>query len=281
MLQWLVTYAVKTDVDTERDQAVKSVVAIAKRLPEGDTRSTEILAALKDSSEPARIALLSALGQIGGAKALDAVHAALKEGGDKSQDAAFRALASWPDAMPMQELLDLARSAKDDTRHVLALRGFVRMAALPGARSPKDTLALFAGGMDAIKTPDDRKQFLSALAEIKDPGAVEACAKFIGDAAVSEEACLATVKAAKPFENSHSEKLVPALKEAMAQTKNKATHDQAKAILDKLEKKITHVRPPTFGRVDRVDRHHKLRLRHVARSVGRTPRRRAAGTGQP
>ncbi len=226
----------KTEIEVERDQAAKTIVAISRRLPETDGHVEALVAALKDGSEPARIALLTALGQIGGAKALDSVRAAMSDAGDKTKDAAFRALTNWPDAVPMNELLSLAQSSTNETHRVLALRGFVRMAGLPGARSPKETLALFAGAHTAIKSADDRKLFLSALSEIKDFGAVDACAQFISDPAVSEEACLATVKAAKNFESGHKDGVAAAMKTVLEKVKNPKTKEQAQAILDKQAK---------------------------------------------
>ena len=225
-----------TEVEAERDQAAKTIVAISRRLPEADGHVDVLVAALKVGSEPAHIALLTALGQIGGSKALDAVRAAMSDASEKTKDAAFRALTNWPDAAPMNELLSLAQSSTNETHRVLALRGFVRMAGLPGARSPKETLALFAGAHTAIKSADDRKLFLSALSEIKDFGAVDACAQFIADPAVSEEACVATVKAAKNFESGHKDGVAAAMKTVLEKVKNAKTKEQAQAILDKQAK---------------------------------------------
>jgi len=218
---------------TERDAAAKSLVTISRRLPENGAHLDAIAKAAKDSSDPARIALLTSLGQIAGTKALAAIHDGMKDANEKIQDAAFRALANWPDSKPIDDVLDIAKTSKNETHRVLALRAFVRMAALPGEHSAKETLALCAKADDAVKTPDDRKLVLNAVSDIKDFGAVHACAKYIADAKVSEEACVATVKVAKRYESGHAAEIAAAMKDVIAHTKNKSIKDQAQALLDK------------------------------------------------
>jgi HEAT repeat protein len=233
----VVTFLVKTGNDGERDQASKTAVAIARRLPDPDTRTEPIVSALP-STEPARIALLGALGQIGGKQALNTVHTFMKDGSEKTEDAAFRALANWPDATPMTELREIARNSKSETQRVLALRGFVRMVNLPSSRSPAETLALFNESMDAVKTNDDKKLFLSGLAEVKDPATLDVCAKFIAEPGVVEEACAAVMKAARNFENSGKlQGHANVLKYVVTNSKNKKLRDEAQALLDKLQKK--------------------------------------------
>lgn len=226
----------KTEIEAERDQAAKTIVAISRRLPETDGHVDALVEALKGGSEPARIALLTALGQIGGSKALDAVRAAMSDASEKIQDAAFRSLTNWPDAAPMTELLALAKSAKNDTHRVLALRGFVRMAALPSPRAPQDTLVLLSSAYDAVKTTEDRKLYINALSEVKHFTAIGACAAFIKDHTVTEEACIATVKVAKNFESGQKEHVTTAMKTVLENTKNAKTKEQAQAILDKQAK---------------------------------------------
>ena len=70
----------------------------------------------------------------GGDKALEAVRRALAGEGEVRKTA-VRALADWPDAAPMAELLKVAREDKEESIRILALRGFIRMATQPGTRT--------------------------------------------------------------------------------------------------------------------------------------------------
>ncbi len=108
----VLNFLLKTELPAELDQAAKTVVAMAHRMPEGELRDDGLVAALTDAKESVRIALLNNLAQTSGSNVFGAIHVAMKDPSDNVQNAAFRALANWPDAKPMDELLEIARTSK-------------------------------------------------------------------------------------------------------------------------------------------------------------------------
>ncbi len=217
----------KTIVDADREQAAKSAWAIARRDPSLETRADSFIAAQKDAPDNQQALLLNILAQLGGPKALDTVRAALTSPNKSAQDGAVRALANWVDAAPLADTLAIAKSSDNETHRVLALRGYFRLAGLPGARPAKDTTQLILDGLAAAKKPDDKKLALASLAEVQDINAFKKCVELISDPAVTEEACAATVKSAKYFIKSHSAEVAAAMQTVSERAKSPTTKKTA------------------------------------------------------
>jgi HEAT repeat protein len=67
------------------------------------------------------------LGKISTDSSVPALRTALKDPDPRVKSTAVRVLSEWPSAEPMNDLLEVARSADDQRHRVLALRGYVRM----------------------------------------------------------------------------------------------------------------------------------------------------------
>ena len=80
---------------------------------------------LADTDKAAKPHLLTVLSRIGGQQALEAVREQLHRGNAEIKKAAIRSMADWPDATPSADLMKIAKSGRDSTNHVLALRGSI------------------------------------------------------------------------------------------------------------------------------------------------------------
>jgi len=232
----LIELLLKASSKSDREAAEKALVAACGRIEAPDARATAVLAALPKASGAARCSLLRVLGRLGGAKALEAVRTALKTDSEALRDAAIRALADWPDASPAADLLEVARTTKSVAHNVLALRGALRVLALPTDRPAADTLALYAGAMKAARRPDEEKEVLGALAGVSSLGALKQVEPFLDDPELKAEAAAAAATLATALIGSHREEARTALKKLLDAAPSDAVRKNAQAALDQLEK---------------------------------------------
>jgi hypothetical protein len=96
-------------------------------MPDRESCAAELIAAMRGAPVSTRSTLLEILGEMGGAKALASIGAAVKGTDPELQDTGSRVLGEWMtlDAAPV--LLDLAKTAPSDKYQVRALRGYIRL----------------------------------------------------------------------------------------------------------------------------------------------------------
>ncbi len=232
-LEALVRLVARPKTDAERPAAEKALAATIRRLKDKSQAAPPVLAALeKEATEPAaRCALLHVAGRIGGSKALEALRKAVKAEDSAVKNTAIRTLANWDTAEPMADLLAIARSAEKKTHKVLALRGALRMAAMPHKRPPEESLTLYADTMALATEPQEKKTILGSLAKIKHPKALEMAAALLEEKAVANEAAAAVIAIARRLLSSHNKQAVAALKQVADAFKGKEPGRRAKDAL--------------------------------------------------
>jgi HEAT repeat protein len=171
-------------------------VEIAQRDDDRDRRAAPVLAALKQASGAASGRLLHVLGRLQGPAALAAVRAAVKSTDAIAVDAAFRALADWGDAVVLEDLIQFVGS-ESETRHALALRGYVRLVRLPSDRPAAQTLEMLKRAMSLAHGPDEQKLVLAALGDVPHPAALAETRSFLGVDDLRDEAAAASVSVAR------------------------------------------------------------------------------------
>lgn len=225
--------------DAERAEAVKAVVAIARKSDDVDGRAGPVLAAAEKAEGPTKAALLNALGQLGGAKALAAIKGAIASEDPKVHEAGVRALVNWPDAGPAKDVLELAKSETNNTLSILALRGYIRMVGLPSQRKAGETVKMLQDAMAAAKRNDEKKMVLGGLGEVKDVAALDVVAPFLEAEGLQGEACAAAIKIGR--EAANNVKNAAAVKGAMTKvleiSKQEGQKKAAKEVMEKVEGK--------------------------------------------
>lgn len=152
-----------------------------------DAVAEPILNALTRANDDAKVNIIPVLPRVGGSKALAALRQELR-GSSEVKKAAIRALAEWPDATPMADLLRVAKSESDLANHVLALRGFIRLAGQSANMSAGNKRALFTSAMETARRADEKKQILGAVAKIPAPWSLEFAKRYQSDPALKAEA---------------------------------------------------------------------------------------------
>ncbi len=227
----LVKLLVEAKADDERANAEKAVVAACRRILDSEAATAPVLAALPGPNAPVRCALLRILAKVPSAKGLEALRAGAKDADAAAKDVAIRGLSDWPDAAPMPDLVAIARTAESPVHKVLALRGFIRMAALPSDRPAEQSVKLFADAMALAASPDDKKLVLAALADVNHKAALDLAMASLSDPALEVEAATAAVQIAKNVRKIDRDAAKAALQKVVEVCKTPAARQTAESAL--------------------------------------------------
>ncbi|MCY3024663.1 MAG: ThuA domain-containing protein, partial [Planctomycetota bacterium] len=209
----------------------KALLAVAGRMPDADARVKPVLGALPNAKPAAKVSLLRVLRGLGGADALEAVRASLKDADASVVDAAVRALADWSDQSPAADLLKLVKEAPQDVHHVLALRGFLRMAR-SAKGGPPEQLQMLQQVAQVATTPDAKKLLLSGLGDLAEPGALQVAGGMVGDQAVQAEARIAVTKIVGAMARANAAVAREAVDKLAATVNDKALTEQLVAAVE-------------------------------------------------
>jgi type 1 glutamine amidotransferase/HEAT repeat protein len=207
------------------EAAEKAVLAVGGRMATLADRVGPVLAALKSAPADAKPALLRVVGGFGGAEALQAVRANASNADANVRDAAVRALANWADESAADDLLAIVKSSESGTHRVLALRGYLRLAA--GAKEEATRLKMLAQVRPIATTTDSRKMLLAGLADVPDPAALDMALALLGDKEVEAEASAAATRIARVLAKTNR----AAVQAAADKLKDSPAAEQARTLL--------------------------------------------------
>ena len=220
----------------DHDAVRKTLVAVARRCG-AETQTAQTLIGWDRAAMDAetRGGLLRTLGDLGDDAGLSTLRDALSDEDQQIRRAALLALSGWPNVAPLPDLLDVARTADDKTHAVLALRGYIALAKLPGALTPDVKLGCYKTAMELASSVAEKRRVLAALPEIKTVAAMEFAGSCLTDGSVRQEAALAAVTIAKDVSLGHGDAVKPVLEKVVAAEVQQAIKDQARATLDEIE----------------------------------------------
>jgi HEAT repeat protein len=237
LLPTLVDLLIASPSDS-RDAALDAVTQIARREGEnpagGESKAANLLLArLNAATRPSdRVALLTALGQVGGPGALAALRKASAEDPIEVRTAALSLLAEWPTDEPMNDLLRAARSLKEDRPRAIALRGYLRMVGNDEQRKPSATLALYKDAETLTTHPEERRLILSGLSKIPSLQALEYASNLMRDKEVQAEAELALADIGRGTLGAWPDKTRETLEPIAKSGINEEARKRAQAVLD-------------------------------------------------
>lgn len=128
---------------------------------------------LGTSASGVRVTLLQSMARIGGNEALQGVMSQLNHPEASVKDAAVRALSDWPDFGAAAALTELASQKENQIHRVLALRGLIRVSALPAGKTPDERVANLLKANALCLSNDERRLVLGAVGNIRTDYALE------------------------------------------------------------------------------------------------------------
>jgi len=219
----------------EQDAAGNTVFTVISKAKDVEARVEPLLAAMAGASVDGRCAVLKTAGRLGGTKALAAIRAAIKDADAKIQEAAIRALTSWPDAAVAADLLDLSKNAPQPTLKIVALQNYVRVVGLPSNRAPLDTVKMYKDALELATRPEEKRAILGGLGQVKHIEALKVAEPLLDDKGVANEACVAIVEVAKAAGAADKPAAKAALEKVLQTTKDKRLIGDARGLINKLK----------------------------------------------
>lgn len=214
--------------------AEATLAGACARMPDRDVIVGQLTAALDGASSTARAALFRALGQIGGARALEAVKSAVADADPSARDAALRVLADWQEVAAAPELLALAKAAEGPKQKILALRGYLR---LVGHRDlgPEKKLEMCRQAMPLADRAEEKRLVLGALRGVPTAEALALVVPCLDDPALKNEAAAAAVAIGERLSGNAA--VLEAMKKVPAATENPDVRARAAEVLKRAGKK--------------------------------------------
>ena len=186
----------KAKPGAERANAEKQVMFVCERIEDKNKQADPLLAAMRSMSERSRMALLPALGRIGGLGAIAEVEKAYSSSRPSVHTAGLRAFANWPDASIADRLISIAKTDKHADHQRMARMAVLRMAPLPDGRSDAEKLELLKAGMEMAASTSEESYALKRAAAIRLPETLRFVLPYLKDAKHAEQACLTIVELA-------------------------------------------------------------------------------------
>ncbi len=232
----VVELLIKAQSLSDRNEAQKTVAAVAHKIEDKNRQAESVLAVLPAVKEvQTRCALLSVLGKIGDKNALPVLMAALKDENGEVQTAAIRALAGWPTSEPVGALLNVAENSDNKVRRILALRGFIDLLGLESGRPAEETVALYKKAMRLAADPAEKKRVLSGLAKTRSLAAMQMAADYLDDQTLFNEAGFAAIKIAEAIHGDFPEQTMSLLKKTVQTAKSDFLRQQAAGAIHSIE----------------------------------------------
>lgn len=225
----LVKLLVEAKTPARRGAVEAAVTATCRRMENKDAAAEAVLAANAGQDAETRSALLRVLSRAPSAKSLAALRAAAGDADAAVKDTAIRGLASWPDAVALSDLADIARSAPSQVHKVLALRGFIRLAALPKVRPAAETVKLLGQALELAKRTEEKRMVLAALAETPHAAGLPLAAGCLTDKDLEVEAATAMVRIAKQVQRTDPDAAAAAIQKVMETAKSPAARQVAES----------------------------------------------------
>lgn len=218
----------------DRDSLAGALAAAASRCTNVDERSASIIKGLASADDEAKVQLLGVLSGLAGKPALEAVRGCLASTVPEVKKAAVKALADWPDAGPLNDLLAVAKGDANDINRILALRGYIRELALANMKADKRA-QLYRDAMGMAQRPEEKRAVLAGLAQVQDVSAFKLIATYFQDDSVKTEALLASLQVAEVMAKKKSRETKAALAVVISEATDKNLKKRAQDAFNKIK----------------------------------------------
>lgn len=189
----LVDILVNATAAADRRDASQTLALVLKRSQPPQIGA--VLAAYqKSTAAQARLSLMEVMGQTSSEQALPVLRDALKDPTAEIRRGAILAMTDWADAAPMTDLMDFAKGTANQSLQVLALRGYLKLLALPSQRPDAESARLLGEAMTMAKQPAEKRQVLALLGNYPCKETLDIAQAAVADESVTKEAKAAVDK---------------------------------------------------------------------------------------
>ncbi|NQT11499.1 MAG: HEAT repeat domain-containing protein, partial [Planctomycetes bacterium] len=205
------------------------------RMPDRDACATILIEPMSAASTGSKGDLLDLLGVVGGAKALDGVSSAAREGSEAVQDAATRVLGGWMNADAAPVLLELAKTGPDKFR-VRCLRGYIRIPRQLDV--PLDQrISMCREALAVAERDDEKKLAFEVLARYPSAGSLAAVVPYLESQSLKEAATATAVAIAEKIIRNEPAAVVEPMRKTFTATGNEELAGRARRLMRQAEKR--------------------------------------------
>ena len=212
--------------------AEASLAAICSRQTSSTACVDQLVLGLAKAQGDSKLALLRALGAVGGAKALAAVRGAAAESDESVKETALRMLCDWPTADALPDLARISGATGENRFKILALRGQLRLIPSQSVHDAQK-LAQVRQILPLLEHAEEKRVVLAILADIHTAESLALVVPYLGDAELKEEASVAAVGIGEKIISSNPEAVAEAMKRVG--TSNDQLGGRARKLLQRAE----------------------------------------------
>lgn len=180
----------------ERAAAEKAIMKVCARVANPDDRAKPLIDAMAKLPGDERLALLSTMGRVGGAAALEEIEKAIASDDAKLHELGLKALSNWPDASIAPRYVELVASEELPANRLLALRALIRVAPLRDRRTHAERLQLLQQAMELSSRDQERNLVLDRARAVRTLETLQFIAPYMEQPELAEQACLSVVELA-------------------------------------------------------------------------------------
>jgi len=222
--------------EQERKEWGKTIVSVASRNSAQRATTQSILSRIQNISDNTlHTFLLELLGELGDTAALPVLTEALNNKHSEIAAAAIRGLSYWPDATPIDDLLQVTQKTTNNQHRVLALRGYVNLIPLKSTDSVEERIDLYRTALELAKNSDEQKMVLSGLSNVKQIDALKFAANYLQDPQLQQEAVAAVLKVAQNIDEQNLKEVKAILYKAREVALNEAIKNEYTDLLEDIE----------------------------------------------
>ncbi len=192
----MVLALLKTAKGKEREQAEQAVVAVCGQISDPLKRAEPVLALVKDGLKEKRPELLPLVGRLGGPDALRLIKESLPSSEVELHEAALTGICNWPDPSASEQLLALAKGAKEASERQRALQALIRVNGRAGDWPTEPRLATLKQTMELCDRNQERKALLQGIGFVRRIETLRYVVPYLDDKDLNQAACKAVVELA-------------------------------------------------------------------------------------
>jgi len=191
-LDGLVLFLLQSENKKEQKSAIRAIASITNR----STSKKEQIVLIKGYYDKAtvdeKMLLFNIFKVVGGNALMNITVQEMQSTDEQIHEAAFRTLTEWPDNRALSILIDIGSNDPEKRYRILALRGAIRILR-ENPMGEQRALLYYKEIMNAAARPEEKRQVLAGLAEIKTVSSLRLITSVLDDSHINHEAFLAAL----------------------------------------------------------------------------------------
>ncbi len=203
-LEGLVLFLLQSENEKEQTSAIRAIASITNRSTSKKKQIVLIKEYYNKATFDEKILLFNIFKAVGGDALMKITIREMQSTDEQIHEAAIRTLTEWPDTGALGILIDIGSNDQEERFRILALRGALRILR-ENPMGEQRALLYYKEIMNAAARPEEKRQVLAGLAEIRTVSSLRLITSVLDDSNVNHEAFFAalTVSSQAEEKNTH------------------------------------------------------------------------------